>query len=263
MLAKIGQKFVNLGSSMVAFIKRKLWPMNYFTSIADVYADLNEGDKVLFLIRHSERTSDTSVTGPLTENGIQYAKDVGAMLVGGIADKNDISLLASEDASGTGFKRTMQTAYYVMVGRGDDAYSDYTELPHSIELEGSRYCIQKNVSGWEDYSKYAYNEPYQNSYIDVTKDIDAFLLNYLKTTDKTINIMVSHDQLLEIYTVKKCQEIGKQDIGLRFWDGAINDGVQERRWITYLAGMCIIKRADGSIEWVPVRGLSKGYQTGY
>ena len=228
-----------------------------FNSIDKVYQTLKSGDKVAFIIRHSERNDyydERTGQQELTDAGIQYARETGKLLKGGIAQINDISLHSTD------VNRTRDTAYNIAIGRGDfNITVEYTETNEA--LKGSIYVEQKPYTGWEDYSLIAYDLPTQ--YGGVFKDIPTIsqgILDYIKNNmKKTLNIFVTHDQLLEILTVY----VTNKNISLRFWDDAINDGIYERRWITYLAGLSIIERSNGTYEIYPVRSLDKGFQRDY
>lgn len=224
------------------------WKINDFNTIEEVYSALQPGDKVAFVIRHSERGSEE-----LTEAGIKYAKDLGAKLIGGIANKDDIALYS------TNVNRTRQTAQYIAQGRGDSIQTVETDKT-SYALAGQIYVDQKG-SGWEDFSLVSYGKAPTHGYtfLDIPT-ITEQIIDYVESNmDKTLNLFITHDQLLEILTITVCN----RQISLRFWDGATNDGVNEKRWITYLAGIAIIKRPDDSFEIYPVKGLPKGYQTSY
>lgn len=222
--------------------------INDFNDLTTVYKSLQPNDKVAFVIRHSERSSVE-----LTSRGIEFAKALGAKLVGGIAVKNDISLHS------TNVNRTRETALYIAEGRGDEITTVETDSTNT-QLEGQIYVNQKG-SGWEDFSLAAYGQTPTHGY--TFKDIKSVtnqILNYVKASmTHTLNLFITHDQLLEILTVTCCN----QEISLKFWDNAVNDGVNEKRWITYLAGIAVIKRSNGTYEIYPVKGLGHGYQTSY
>lgn len=251
MLLKFGTHLVKIANGFVKRIK-SAFTMSDFTSISTVYNSLSEGDSIALLIRHSERTDNTQ---ELTDAGITYATNLGASLTGGVADINDIALYSTD------VNRTKDTAYYIAIGRGDTKYTSSSEVDVSgaANIDGEIYLKTKNVTGWEDFSKFAYDETYSNEYYDKAT-ISNQIIDYVKSNmTNTLNVFVTHDQLLEILTVY----ITNKQIALRFWDNAVNDGISEKRWITYLAGLAIIKRANGTYEIYPVKGLDRGFQRKY
>lgn len=223
-----------------------------FTDIGEVFADLGAGDKIGFVLRHSER--DNTEAKNLTAAGIQYALDTGAKLANGIVDSpNDIALYSSSA------QRCLDTARYIAEGTG--LYLTTPTVTVDELLVRNHYVVTEPSTGWEDYSLASYGEPciYGGVFLNIAA-VTASMYGYLqKKITKKLNFFITHDQQLEMFTVTMCN----RQIGLRFWSGAVNDGIAERRWITYLAGMAIIKRADGSFEYYPVKSLDRGYQRDY
>lgn len=255
-ILQIGNKIITLNNKLLCTTRPDVLQTTQFNYISDFRYFMNEGDKISFIIRHSERNEyEDPTTGQqeLTENGIKYAKLFGERLTG-LTAKDDISLHSTD------YNRTRDTAKYIAQGRGDVVQTVETDQT-KVSLKGSIYVKTAPSTGWEDYSYFAYGEPtrYGGEFYDIDQTSQN-ILNYVKNNmSKTLNIFVTHDQLLEILTVY----VTNKQIGLRFWDGAINDGIQEKRWITYLAGIAIIKRKTGDYEIYPVRGLDRGYQTSY
>lgn len=229
------------------------FPWNSFTDIGTIYQSLGQNDQVAFIIRHSERSDDEDPETHekmLTEAGIQYAIDTGEKLINGIAGSSDIALYSSNKL------RCIDTASYIAQGSGRSG------TPTPIEyISSCPYEEQAPSEGWEDYSLFAYDLPSIHGGVFYAKStITPQILDLVKgNMTKKLNIFVTHDQLLEIFVTDMCNK----EISLRFWDGAINDGVNEKRWITYLAGLAIILRGNGSYEWCPVKSLDRGFQRSY
>jgi hypothetical protein len=222
------------------------FPWNTFTDIGTIYQSLGQNDQVAFVIRHTERNEQ----GEVTEAGIEYALHAGSKLSNGIASQTDIALYSSNK------QRCITTAEKIAEGSGRSG------TPTLIEYISS--CPYEEIapsSGWEDYSLFAYDLPSIHGGVFYPKTtITPQILDLVKNNmTKKLNIFVTHDQLLEIFVTDMCNK----EISLRFWDGAINDGVNEKRWITYLAGLAIIRRGNESYEWCPVKSLDRGFQRGY
>lgn len=233
-------------------VKRSPFTVSDFADIGEVYADLMPGDKVAFIIRHSERYDEPPRN--LTDAGIQYALDTGAKFADGIAEtQSDIALYSST------IQRCIDTASYIALGTG--LAGNAPTVTTESYISSCPYEITAPAQGWEDYSLDAYDEPCLNGGVFADKaEVTSTILNFVKARmNKKLNILVTHDQLLEMFVVTMCNK----QIALRFWSGAVNDGITERRWITYLAGMAVILRANGSYEYYPVRSLDRGFQRGY
>ena len=226
--------------------------LSEFSDIGEVFADLNHGDKVGFVLRHSER--DETAEKNLTAAGIQYALDTGAKLANGIVTSSDDIALYSSSA-----QHCIDTAKYIAQGTG--LYEETPEVTIDELLLKNHYEVTAPSTGWEDYSLAAYGEPcmYGGVFANIPA-VTASMYGYLQNKiTKKLNLFITHDQQLEMFTVTMCNRL----IGLRFWSGAVNDGISERRWITYLAGLAIIRRASGSFEYYPVKSLDRGFQRDY
>ena len=223
-----------------------------FADIGEIYADLNFGDKVGFVLRHSEREENEPKN--LTPAGIQYALDTGAKIAAnGTVTASNVVLYSSSA------QRCIDTARNIALGTG--AFQTTPEVIVDELLARNPYVVTEPSTGWEDYSLASYGEPclYGGEFLNIAA-VTASIYGYLQTKiTKKLNLFITHDQQLEMFTVAMCQ----RQIALRFWSGAVNDGIDERRWITYLAGMAIIKRADGSFEYYPVKSLDRGFQRDY
>lgn len=246
-------KLVSCGTHGKLIGQRTPFTLSEFYDIGSIFGDLRMGDKVGFVLRHSER--EESEPKNLTSAGIQYALDTGAKLANGIVSSpNDIALYASSA------QRCIDTARYIAQGTGLYG-SDTPEVTIDELLLRNHYVVKKPSTGWEDYSLASYGEPciYGAEFANIPS-VTASMYGYLQLKiTKKLNLFITHDQQLEMFTVTMCN----RQIGLRFWSGAVNDGIAERRWITYLAGLAIIKRADGSFEYYPVKSLDRGYQRDY
>ena len=217
-----------------------------FTDIADVYANLKPSDKVVFIIRHSERTNDTGPSGHLTDNGKKYARDLGARL----------AKVGTEDFyyGYSGYTRTYETCENIAQGKG--------QLNYSIEqleyMDGAWYVkdaakadayVDSDGGGWVVYSKYGFAGAYSDAFYDLEMRSEQLLKDEILAniaSMKRVNFMCTHDYLvvpLLAYTT----------------DGHANVRYYEKyRWVNYLAGVAMIISADGSVRYIPVKGLESG-----
>lgn len=217
-----------------------------FTDLVDVYANLKSDEKVVFIIRHSERTNDTGPSGHLTDNGKKYARDLGARL----------AKVGTEDFyfGYSGYTRTYETCEGIAQGKGQANYS-IVELPY---MDGAWYVkdadkaeayTNSDGGGWVVYSKYGFTGAYSDAFYDLETRSEELLKNQILAnigSMKRVNVMCTHDYLvvpLLAYTS----------------DGHANVRYYEKnRWVNYMAGVAMIVSADGSVRYIPVKGLETG-----
>lgn len=217
-----------------------------FDDVSDVLKNIAAGEKVIFILRHAERTDDTGKNGHLTDNGKKQSQSVGAKFKG-----EEISFANST------YTRSYETCENVATGAG------YAQLVSDTipDLDGAWFV--KNESKFEDYknsdgggwvvtSAYAYKGSYSDAFYPLKSRGDEFIADVVKPRFDKVNkvaVWISHDMLVVPLAVY-CTE-GK--VNLRYFD--------TKQWINYLAGVAIIMGADGSIRYVPVKGLSSGSMT--
>ena len=216
-----------------------------FTDIAEVYASLKHDEKAVFIIRHSERTDDTGPKGPLTENGRLYARNLGARL----------AAIANEDFyyGYSGYVRTEETCREIAVGKGQQQYS-LDILPY---MDGNWY-VQDGVKasdyistdgGWIVYSKYGFTGAYEDAFYDLKTRSEELLKDSILAnlpTMKRVNFMCTHDYLV----VPLLAYVTDGHANVRYYE--------KWKWVNYLSGVAMIISPDGSIRYVPVKGLESG-----
>ena len=216
-----------------------------FTDIAEVYASLQPSDKAVFIIRHSERTDDTGPKGQLTENGRLYAHNLGARL----------AAIANEDFyyGYSGYVRTEETCREIAVGKGQLQFS-IDILPY---MNGNWY-VKDNAKasdyvsadgGWTVYSKYGFAGAYEDAFYDLKTRSDELIKDSILANIgqmKRVNFMCTHDYLV----VPLLAYVTDGHANVRFYE--------KWKWVNYLAGVAMIISADGSIRYVPVKGLETG-----
>jgi broad specificity phosphatase PhoE len=216
-----------------------------FEDLADVYKNLKSGEKVIFLLRHAERTNDTGKNGHLTDTGKSQSQGVGAKMKG-----EDIYFANST------YTRSKETCEYVAKGAG----ATYTE--NTIDdLDGEWYvkdnsqyesCKSANGGGWGTNSAYAYKGICPEAYYDFEERSEEFLQSIVKphfAKVKKVGVWISHDTFVVPFTAY-CTD---KKVNLRYFD--------TKQWINYLAGVAIIMDASGKMRYVPVKGLESGTMT--
>ena len=217
-----------------------------FTDLVQVYASLSDGEKVFFVIRHSERTSETGPSGHLTPNGVQYARDLGKRLADA-GRKGDFYFGYS------GYTRTQETCENIAQGYGQLDYS----LNILAAMDGAWYVKDADKAeayvnsdgGWEVYSRYAFTGAYPDAFYDLKERseqlIDGELIANLPAMAR-VNFMCTHDYLV----VPLLAYVTNGHANVKFYE--------KWKWVNYLAGAAIIVSTDGSVRYVPVKGLETG-----
>ena len=216
-----------------------------FEEIADVYKGLKSGEKVIFVLRHAERTSDTGKNGHLTEGGQKQSQSVGEKFKG-----------ESIYFANSTYTRSKETCEYFAKGAGAD-YSENT----IEELDGewfvkdeSKYSNYKNGNGggWVVNSEYAYKGSYSDAFYPLESRSQEFITEVVKPQFSKVNrvgVWISHDTFVVPLTVA----LTEKKVNLRYFD--------TKQWINYLAGIAIIMDSKGDLRYVPVKGLSSGNMT--
>ena len=216
-----------------------------FEELQSVYKSLKSGEKVIFFLRHAKRTDDTGKNGHLTDEGKSQSKQVGEQLKG-----EDIYFANST------YTRSMETCENIAKGAGV-SYSENT-----IEALDGEWYVKDNSKleqhkssdggGWAVASAYAYKGAYTDAFYDLATYSENFITEIIKPEFKNVKrvgVFISHDMfvvpLTAYYTDKK--------VNLRYFE--------TKQWINYLAGLAIILGTDGTIRYVPVRGLDSGTMT--
>lgn len=216
-----------------------------FEDIEDVYKSLQPGEKVIFFLRHAKRSDDTGKKGHLTDDGKTQSQDVGAKLKG-----EDIYFANST------YTRSMETCENIAKGAG----ASYSE--NTIEaLDGEWYVKDNskleqyksnNGGGWVVASEYAYKGSYSDAFYDLQNYSENFITEIIKpefANVKKVGVFISHD----MFVVPLTAYFTDKKVNLRYFD--------TKQWINYLAGLAIIMGKDGTIRYVPVRGLDSGTMT--
>lgn len=218
-----------------------------FTPLVDVVNGLAADEKLVLVIRHAERNSDSAATDPLNENGMEQALELGRSLAG----VDDFYCAASSSV------RALQTCNLVAKGRGDaDTLAD------SISLLGGYWFVKDSVAyakakkdhggSWKVESKWAYENDYSDAFYEFaprcTEWIEDVIMPSFEEAGSRVTLFVSHDLLL----VPEVIYISSKNIDLRYYKSSSN------RWLNYLAGIAVVVRPDGTRKFYAVRGLDSG-----
>lgn len=216
-------------------INRYKFVLTDFNPIEDVYKWIESGDRVIFIVRHSERWTDYSKQWALTPNGINLAINLWNKLVW------DPFLETSTDFYwSTTVKRTIETSYYIWKSRWNqilrqfwlpswEDWEFYDKIKHPIEsLIDSYFWL---CEGW------LYDS---NPDFTISKSVE--IVNNLcnLTEDHPFSRFTTHDCII----MPLVERISNWKITFYWWER-----------INFLAGIAIIVHEDWSREWYPVRWL--------
>ena len=238
------------------------FPQDDFTDIGDVYKSTQCNEKVVFMIRHGERSRNNSgKESPLTDDGIEEAIAMGAKLIG----PEEFKFIH------TGFVRTYQTTLYAAVGRGQaqvledgtavnfvaDTVTQLTDGWFMKDKE-KRDAYQaadstlKNVNVM--YAAWAYEGLYSDVFYDLEERSQELLNTYVLKDVASLpkyTLIASHDQLLMPLLVYVTQK----QINLK-----LHSPTPPRNWLTFLAGVAIIVNDKGEIRYAPIKGGATGVE---
>lgn len=212
-------------------------------TVKHILPQIAEDDKIIYLIRHSERGSDTSTEGDLTENGITLAQNFAKMLVDGFETSSGNVQCEPNDAHyfSTDFARTKHTAQVIAETRGDTDYASPTY--ENITLIDDLICGDKfwPDAHTSDLKKYAYkpeeltSEQLESLGVSTVEeaiekrqtDFENITQALIKLADKRLNVMITHDYFLytylgaAMYTDPTCTDKESVCGTVNYLDGAV------------------------------------------
>ncbi|MCF0224056.1 MAG: hypothetical protein HUK20_07290 [Fibrobacter sp.] len=212
-----------------------------FYNLSDVYRSLKCSDRVAFVIRHSNRNSNSSSSGYLNETGKRNARTLGTKLV----SKENFSYFNS------GVQRTTQTGWFIGLGREEIVASDTLSSSawrkeNSITyswLGGSAFT---DLSGWQSVSEWSYKNT-----TELNKKADEFLKNIKTEMERSnrVSVMVTHDFTICPFIIWA----SNGEINLHWKDD--DRYTSTRRWPNYMSGVAVILHEDNTTEYIVVKGI--------
>ncbi|MCQ2219613.1 MAG: hypothetical protein MJZ33_14215, partial [Paludibacteraceae bacterium] len=235
---KIGNLTDKIAQSALAYRRAETtsYPLkfNNWNNTPDAYNALQDGDRIIFIIRHSIRSEESAFDSKLTKEGINLAKEVGAKLRGGKATANDAYY------GSTNYPRCMQTSFYIAQSRGDSNWKDSSMVVNPIsEILQTYYS---SSTDWDYFAKLYEQSP------EVTNDLSVKMINRLcqLSEGKTFAWFTTHD----FVAVPLCSWASY---------GAIN--FKRPNWINFLTGVAVIVHPDNSWEVYPVKCNDSPYSS--
>lgn len=220
--------------------------VNDFNAVEYIYHNIRPWDRVIFLVRHSERVTNCSSEWWLTEHWIELAKWVWLKLQWAPFEDTSRDFYGSSTV-----KRTLQTSYYVGRSRGsivlddkldDNIWNEYNNVNHWSNIDGLVYG--NYFSDWNSYSsiEHLYEE---NK--NITDERALSTINSICTITEwhPFSWITSHDW----FTLPITEWATNEDL-------SFSQSNSERP--NYMQGVAIIVHKDGWWEIYPVRSLELG-----
>ena len=220
--------------------------MDDFNAVEDVYKNIRLGDRVIFVVRHSERENNCTSEWWLTEHWVELAQWVWEKLKWAPFEDT------STDFYGSSFvKRTVQTSYYVGKTRNssvlkdvlnDDLWSDYNFVNHSSDVDSLVYAEY-----FSDGNSYSSIEHLYEENKEGVEERALYLVDKLCTMTEwhPFSWITSHDVLTLPFTEWVTDE------SLKF-------SQSQSEWPNFMQWIVIIVHKDWWWEVYPVKSLSVG-----
>lgn len=223
----------------------------------------NDGDKLIYVIRHAERDSDSSSTTDINSTGVSRATGIGQLLAYGNAPSSSESgvtiTIEANDAHyfANDLVRCKHTAQCIALGRGDTDSSadDYSGVTEEAELlYGYRYLKSHPDSGTTNLLKKYCNTPdelteSELAYIGVetteearakiVSDTHQFINEIIAKADKTLNFFITSDYFVG------CMQAGVTEYG---YNQTNNDP-----WVNWCSGVAIVVHPDNTYDAFAVK----------
>ncbi len=240
-----------------------------FNDAATVYQAVNtaQGDRVMFIVRHSERDSATGKDVGLNANGVSLVNTNAASKLTG----SPFATSTDDAYYSTNVKRTVDTSYLVGYARGHSGMTQNTALgsdwesctvvDHSGDTDSSIASVavtpgphthfNDSFSGGTDWN--TAKNYYSNNQSECTTKCEA-AINWLAEDSEghPFTFLTSHDLCMVPFV---CWATNNGNF-FSTWNNDYDSN--PTGWINYLAGIAVIVHSDGSWEPYPVRILSSG-----
>ena len=228
-----------------------------FVPIQTVVKNLAETEKLIVIIRHAQRGSDYSITGPLDSTGMAQAFELGESLQKDSLNRDSTSDDIEVYYGASQFVRAHQTNNHIAKGRGElDTLADTLAVLNDdwFVKDEAAYKSAKDAhgGGWKVTSEWAYEGTYSDAFYNLearsTELLDGYLIPAFENSGKQVGLFVSHDVVmvpLVVYASAK-------NIDLKYYESTTD------HWLNYLAGIAIVFKPDGTRVFYAVKGLESG-----
>lgn len=212
----------------------------------EIISMLETGDKVAFLIRHSQKSGDN-----LTENGIAWVNDTKSQITTAGLSVNSFDYYSSGasycDATLNAFGAQ---SYSILSCLNKYFYYDSSTINNNRNIISAYSYCHPSTGEDELTSEHAAligcgtTEASISEHVNLKTSLlmDA-ILNKLNNTQNNI-MMVTHDDILVPFTVT----IAGKGLHMR----AYMSDAAEKEWISFMGGTAIILRADKTFRAYPI-----------
>lgn len=218
-----------------------------YETIKDVYDSLEEGDRVVFIVRHAQRESGTGVESQLTAKGVQQAQQAGTALAG------------DEPFSygHTDFVRTRNTAINIAFGRGEDTTAFKSII--TPNLVASVYTKDKALfeqykqdstelsNEGQVYSKWAFDGSLTDAFYDLEARAVQLITQVIvpdMSTENRVNIFISHDMFLMPLMIY----VSDRNVASLQYHVS-------KSGVNYITGFAVVVKANGERRYHLVKGI--------
>ena len=230
------------------------YSLTSWNEASDIYRNMKEGDRIVFLVRHSERNDDCEGDYcDLNDNGVELAEEAGKKFKGGLAGVND-SYYGS-----TSVERCKTTSYLIATNQGDTYLNSKEDVVNPIDEIYAKY-YGEGLHSWPGRAEYC-NENMKEAE-ETSLEIVNKLLNLSK--GKTFAWFTSHDYLL-VPLVEWATNLGidfEKYRGTYSGQDSKYDGKETDYfyWCNFMSGVAILVHPDNTFEIYPVKNLEDGFR---
>lgn len=174
--------------------------------IEDVYASVQENERIIILTRHAARGNDTSITGDLSSTGIQQCKTLGAKL------SNENIDLSKSYIGGSLKYRAKNTAYQTTKAMGviypedynyitdTDGYNELMEINFFQDSNGESGGIDMDTNAYFSYiseANYTGSNKVENHVDTKSKEVIDLLIRVASEKNADISWFGTHDKVVQ------------------------------------------------------------------
>lgn len=245
---------------------RTFWTTK-FNPVEDVIcsAEPNEGDRVIIVCRHSERSSDSGGSGTLTDTGIQWAKDNGTRIKASCQSANKFTDTSNDYYASTTVPRCRQTAYFIGMGRGYSAYNNNSfngsSNPSNFRNPSciGAYDLISGIGGMQnggDIDWLALSVLTDDHFSEVKARVDQKVPAIISETNgHPFSLLVTHDLFMVPMIETMFPDIQFQRTKVAGKENQTGKGTNTGEWCGYMSGVCFIVHQDGTYDVWPIEGV--------
>ena len=233
---------------------------NDFVPLEDVLPCIKENEKVAFIVRHSVREPyENGYDDHLNINGVEEARKLGERLKG----YPDFYYMH------TNYIRTLETAYYVAAGKGQNVEPFTRENSDGVVHEMNEDLLYYWYVKDEAYVNVCSPNGSMSSFTKMAYEVDDYYcsLGFYNAKERTIEFVQKYFTYNRMHnvTLAVTHDYFVAPLVIAITDGEIemdyyNHVEDDYYWPNFLSGAAIIVDDKDSVTMVPVKGLESGRQ---